>query len=275
MNKILVFLLTILSLNFVWDYVLDRYPDGLEKIEESIILSAEAAQKKNWEYYEDVFGGAKKTDEPKEEIVYKQEEKTILLELKGTVIGSPRTSCAIIEKVVSKSQNIYRLGDSIDGVNIIAMNRYCVTLDSNGLKQELLRNVQTNVIIREEKPVAMRTDDLFESKMKMIEKVLLPKMPQHSIDFADIMRNMRIKPFFDGGRCMGFQLSNINTDSIMSRIGLQEGDVIYSINGKDISDPLKAMQILYSAGDNNMLQLGVERKDEKFNIDYSLGGIDA
>jgi len=77
--------------------------------------------------------------EKKEVPVQKQLEQTSLeLSLEGTVSGSPQDARAIITDNKKKQQNMYYLGDSVQGAEIKSIERGKIILLVNGQEEELL-----------------------------------------------------------------------------------------------------------------------------------------
>ncbi|MEI6806567.1 MAG: type II secretion system protein GspC [Myxococcaceae bacterium] len=87
-------------------------------------------------------------------------------------------------------------------------------------------------------------------------------------DFDATMGNLsliasqaRIVPAFEDGKSIGFKLFNIAPNSIYSKIGMQDGDIITKINGYELNSPDKALE-LYQ----------MRSTAQQLNIDYKRGG---
>lgn len=86
-----------------------------------------------------IFGAAldKKVEEPKPEPVQELQPTKLKLTLMGTVSGSEKDSRAIIADEVSKKQDIYAVGDTVQGALIKSIERRRVVLQVSG-KHEVL-----------------------------------------------------------------------------------------------------------------------------------------
>lgn len=197
-------------------------------------------KKKDWDYYSSMF------NEGIDPI--KSVQISLPLRLRGTIISDPVKSFAIIEDLNNKSQDLYRLGDIINGAKIVAMNRESVILDFDGAKQELTMS-----------EASPRTSTVTGGGLTS----------SSGVDFTKIMTQLRLKPYFDGGKCVGFQIDNIN-NNFVKQMGLKDGDVIESINGVKVNDPLKALQMIYGLERSNPVHLGIERSDEKVELECRL-----
>lgn len=75
-----------------------------------------------------------------------------------------------------------------------------------------------------------RVDDRhFQVDRSLVNKLLADPMA--------LMRSARVSPAVDNGRPSGFRLAGIRDGSLVTKIGLQNGDVIQSINGLALTSP--------------------------------------
>jgi len=97
--------------------------------------------------------------------------------------------------------------------------------------------------------------DLLDEKLKDIQAVLTQA------------RAIKIQQP-DGS--LAFKLTEIEAGSIFSYLGLQNEDVITSINGKPISDLNEVMALFGRIKNIDQLQLGVRRDGEESQLDYKM-----
>ena len=86
----------------------------------------------------------------------------------------------------------------------------------------------------------------------------------------DLAMQARIVPSFKNGQADGFKLFSIRPDSLYSKIGIQNGDVIERINGLDINSPDKALEAYGKLKSANALDLTVERNGAPQNFHYAI-----
>jgi type II secretion system protein C len=72
------------------------------------------------------------------------------------------------------------------------------------------------------------------------------------------------------GSSNGFKLSEIQPGSIFQQIGLQDGDILTSVEGQSVSDPARAMQLLSSLRDQSSVNLTVVRNGEPLQLHYNI-----
>lgn len=233
-NKILSIILGLVLLNLIREYVWVKPPD-CEHLSFTAMPIEFDIQRKGWDYYSSVFN--------RKAVSVKI---SLPLALHGTIISDPQKSFAVIEDLSNGKQDLYRLGDTVGSAKIVAMNRDRVILDYDGTKQELYMS-----------EAGPRT---------YVQSKTLNK----SLDFAKLMTQLRIKPHFENGRCIGFQIGNLS--GTIKQMGLQDGDIVESINGVKVDDPLKALEILYGIERNNPVHLSIDRQDEKIELDCKVEG---
>ena len=85
-----------------------------------------------------------------------------------------------------------------------------------------------------------------------------------------LSRSARIVPEVRDGKPAGFRLYSIRPNSPFAKIGLQNGDVISSINGLGLTSPDKALEAYTKLRSANHLSVGVERRGQKVNKEYSI-----
>lgn len=272
-NKILSVILAAFILNLAREYIFVKPAAVAEAIFVEPVNNLEFDNmpiKKDLEYYSSVIN-----DESGPGYIGEEEGVVKIpfrMALRGTIVSSPQKSFAIIENLETKKQVLYRLGDTIGGAVIVSMSRNEVILDCNGVKQELgVYTAEPRLEIIENASSIKEIEPLPSVEKNQTPSDTIPKIKNAIDDFAKIFTQIRIKPYFEDGKCAGFQLSNINSD-LVKRMGLRDGDIVESINGVQIDDPLKALQLLYGIQKNNPVHLQVSRGEEKIEMDCEVEG---
>ena len=87
---------------------------------------------------------------------------------------------------------------------------------------------------------------------------------------AELMRTARIIPHQEGGRTVGVKLYGIRRNSLLGRLGLQNGDMLRTINGYDMTSPDSALEAYSRLRGSNNLTVAVVRRGQAMNIDYNI-----
>ena len=101
------------------------------------------------------------------------------------------------------------------------------------------------------------------------------EVPKAEIDktlsnLNDVAMQARIVPAFKDGVAQGFKLFSIRPDSIYTKIGIQNGDVIKRINGYDLNSPEKALEIYSKLKEANRIDIEVERNGAAVRKTYNV-----
>jgi type II secretion system protein C len=251
-NKALAFLLGVLLLNLAREYAIEAYPNT-EILPENYYGTKDfikyESQKKDWNYYGGVFGSFSMPSDFSEISLDKEAER--LLQLKGTVVGNALNSFAIIEDIETRTQDLYKLNETVGDIKVVAVGRDNVSVEYKGQKMEL----------------RMIGDEDIAAARDIEEKPDEVSSTQESIDFSRLLTQMRIRPYFQGGVCAGYELISLEKD-LIDKTGLKVGDIIESINSAVLDDPLKSMQVIYGVKKGDKVVLEVRRNSETINVEF-------
>jgi general secretion pathway protein C len=188
-------------------------------------------------------------------------EKTRLnLRLWGTITGTDEKAYAVIVEKSGSKQALYQEGDTIDQARIRRILRKRVVLTVNGedeiLEMEDLADPSGRLSDRQDKP-APEAADLSVSEEPL--SISGQQMDEAMQDVNTLMRQVRIRPYFENGRPGGLMLSGIRDESIFSEMGLESGDIIKSINGRQIRSVEDAMTFYENMQSSGEVELEIER----------------
>lgn len=86
----------------------------------------------------------------------------------------------------------------------------------------------------------------------------------------DVAMQARIVPSFKDGVANGFKLFSIRPDSIYTRIGIQNGDVIRRINGYEINSPDKALEVYMKLKEAARIEVELDRNGSIVRKTYNV-----
>ncbi len=81
---------------------------------------------------------------------------------------------------------------------------------------------------------------------------------------------MRALPNVENGKTNGFRLSEIQQGSLFQQMGLQDGDIVKSVAGQTINDPMRAMELLSVLQNQQSLSLQVIRNGQPVQLNYDI-----
>jgi general secretion pathway protein C len=225
----------------------------------------------------------------------KAPEKTSLpLTLVAIMYSPPRAlgltspwSVAVVRDTEDKSLGAYGAGDKIHNAKVIGIEETRVYLDNGGKTEflDLLEGTkgpatavaepQTNAVSGQ---AAAGSGDALTSEMaKGIKKTgehtyEIQRSTLESVlgNMSLLSRSARIVPEIRDGKAAGFRLYSVRPEGPFALIGMQNGDVISSINGLEITSPEKALEVYAKLKSASHLSLGLERNGAKVAKEYSI-----
>ena len=87
---------------------------------------------------------------------------------------------------------------------------------------------------------------------------------------AEIMRSARIVPHEENGQVVGVKLYGIRRNSLLGKLGLQNGDLMRTINGFAMSSPDTALEAYSKLRTANNLSVAVVRRGRPMNVEYDI-----
>ena len=89
-------------------------------------------------------------------------------------------------------------------------------------------------------------------------------------DRQRLVGQVTLEPAVRDGYLAGFRVVDIDEDSELSRLGLQDDDVILSLNGVPASDPGTFMQAVNNMRDQRSFDLLIERDGQQLTYAYNM-----
>jgi general secretion pathway protein C len=207
---------------------------------------------------------------------------SLRVRLLGTLVneGAPEWSIASVQDVVTLRSSTYMLQDRIQGAEVIAIERLRVVVINNNRREfidgtpgdgsavamapppPVARNEQAPGSVALGTTVKQLSENDYEIPRAEIDKTLS--------NLNDVAMQARIVPAFKDGKAQGFKLFSIRPDSIYTKIGIQNGDVIQRINGYDLNSPEKALEIYSKLKESSRIDIEVERNGTPVKKTYNV-----
>jgi general secretion pathway protein C len=89
-------------------------------------------------------------------------------------------------------------------------------------------------------------------------------------DEMQFMREIGVRPQFEGGRPSGFVIYSIQAESIFARMGLQDGDVIVGVNGKSFATTQTTMEFYDALKKGGTISLEIKREDSTQRLFFEI-----
>ncbi len=100
-----------------------------------------------------------------------------------------------------------------------------------------------------------------------IERSLVDRLLSNQ---AALMRTARVIPHEEGGRVVGVKLYGIRRSSLLGRLGIQNGDMLRTINGYDMTAPDSALEAYARLRQADRITINLQRRGSDQTIDYQI-----
>jgi general secretion pathway protein C len=214
--------------------------------------------------------------------------------LMGTTVSTNKYwSWAAIEDTQAHTNDTFMVDDRIQGAKILDIRddcsewthlpdpKACVLIFNGGHREYIddkegngpiaaIAPIQPMVAMTEPTPppagggtgVKVIDENNYEVAKSEVDKTLG--------NLNDVAMQARIVPAFKDGVATGFKLFSIRPDSIYSKIGIQNGDVIRRLNGFEINSPDKALEAYAKLKEANQIKIEVERNGSVVTKTYNI-----
>ncbi len=197
------------------------------------------------------------------------------LKLRGTVVASPASSFAIIEDASSKSQDLYRIGEQVQGMTLTRIERTLVVLERDGSEVVLRMSaddtstavVSGPAVSRQAAPAAGSSvvgGMTVDGDTRVIEKQFVQAMLSRA---NEIMSQMRVIPHTSGH---GYGIYSIKRGSVVEQMGLRNKDIVRRVNGRDLNSMEDILQAYQSLKGDSDIVLEVTRGGKPVALKYQI-----
>jgi general secretion pathway protein C len=197
------------------------------------------------------------------------------VKLLGTLMAvTPEWTFAAIQDLGNQKTQNYRIGDKVLGAEVLDIERAKVIVLNNGRKEYIANDpnepppVAAGPAVHPPDMAALGAgvratgENTYEIPRSEIDRTLG--------DLNQVAMQARIVPAFKDGQAQGFKLFSIRPDSIYSKIGIVNGDVIKRINGFDLNSPEKALEIYSKLKEANRIDIEIERNGAPIRKQYTV-----
>jgi len=191
------------------------------------------------------------------------EQTDLKLKLLGTVTGDKKNAYAVIEEIKGREQNLYREGDAIQSATVKMILRKKVVLTVNG-KDEILEMDQLPVTPSSKKPVGKSRSNSQNITVKRSQIESAVK------NVNQLMRQVKIRPHFMGGKPDGLSLTGIKSNSIFHEMGLKSGDIVTGVNGENLESVDDVFKFYADFKSASSVKLDIKRKGRLKTLYYNI-----
>jgi type II secretion system protein C len=216
-----------------------------------------------------------------------------LLRLRGTIVQNrPEDSFAVLEVTQSGKQGLYRVGDQVEGMEILRVLPEWVEIREGGSVVRLAmtkpesatgsaaasRREAAQVSAAESSSTRLgvwpsrrgggaRVARMIGANSYIIDR---DSLNEGLSDLTAVMSQVKVQPFVKDGEPYGFQVSSIAPGSLVMELGLRNHDVVLAINGAPIRQPEDVIGLYQQFQQLDTVRLEIERGGRPVTLTYSM-----
>ncbi len=204
---------------------------------------------------------------------------SLRVKLLGTLLAlRPQWSLASILDIGTNRAQTYMVGDKLEGAEVLEIERERVIILNNHRREYIDGEAGSGAVVAYNPPPPRGMEPPHPSVLGTGIRALSEneyEVPRGEIDktlsnLNDVAMQARIVPAFKDGMAQGFKLFAIRPDSIYTKIGIQNGDVIQKINGYELNSPEKALEVYTKLKEANRIDIEYERNGVKGHKTYTI-----
>jgi general secretion pathway protein C len=191
--------------------------------------------------------------------------------------GTSETSLALVAPDSKTPPSLFKVGDSFAGGaqlkeifkdKIYVSSKVCpeyVAIDLSLPRSSRLRNAanQNNKTANYQEPGFERIGNNTSVTRQWVDNIL-------TNDLSSVLGQARAMPNIVNGQVRGFVLAQITPDSVYTKLGLKDGDVISAVNGIALNDAAGAIQTLNAMRVEDKIRVDVVRNGQPVQLNVSV-----
>ena len=222
------------------------------------------------------------TDEetPKPDMSAEPVRTSLRLKLLGTLVSTAAGwSIGSILDLNNQKSSTVMVGDRVQNAEVLSIQRDRVIIANNGRREYI--GAEPGDAAPPPPPIATTRpvsepagNQPYGAGIKALDESNY-EVPRNEVDRAlanlnDLAMQARIVPAFKDGQAEGFKLFSIRPDSLYSKIGIVNGDVIKRINGFEMNSPEKALEVYTKLKDANRIDIELDRNGQSLRKTYNV-----
>lgn len=226
-----------------------------------------------------VFGSAstmstpvKEPPPPKPEPIDPFAESSLKLDVKGIVWDEDpmRSSCVIVNSRKRETETYSNTDEVTTGVFVAEIWPTRVILDEHGKRTYLEWEPEDNENGGTKPVRAAAPSKPRPSPLPRVMELSRAEMSDRADDIMALRDSVEVQPYKQNGRVVGLQVGNLGDNPMAADIGIEDGDVVQSINSVRINDMDTAVEQLTKLSNAPMIRVGIMRNGQRTFLTYRI-----
>lgn len=203
--------------------------------------------------------------EPKPEVATGPIRSALRVKLLGTLVASDtQWSLASIQDLETQRAKSLMVGDDLMGARILSIERERIIVSANN-REEFIDGAASPTVAAA--PALTRTapgassgpESGIRATGEHTYEIPSDELQQALSRLDQLSTQARALPAFENGQSVGFKLAAIRQNSLFSKIGLQNGDVLKRINGLTLDAPDRVLEAFTKLREAKHIELDIDR----------------
>lgn len=192
--------------------------------------------------------------------------------LLGTAVGSFRETFALILKVSSKEERVFRLGDQVFDLGpLVLVKKEVAEILAGKNRIKILTPTATVDAEKAPAPLPAGAPTGLASQVGVGSYVVDQRALNAALDnIGQAMTDARLLPSVKDGKVEGFKVSEVKPAGIFGMVGIKNGDIIQRINDFPVDSPEKAIQSFVSLKGQSRIRLNLVRDGQPTTFNYDI-----
>lgn len=193
--------------------------------------------------------------------------------LLGTVQGSFRESFALIQKVSSKEERVFRMGDMVYNAGpLMTVKKEYVEVLAGKVRTKIMTPTASATAVSTPAPAGVApAANTLASQTGAGSYVIDQRTLNASLDnIGQAMTDARLLPSMKDGKVEGFRASEVKPQGIFGTIGIKNGDILLRMNDFPIDSPEKAIQSFATLKGQSRIRLDLIRDGQPVTFNYDI-----
>jgi len=195
-------------------------------------------------------------------------------ELNGVIMLPKGRSIVLIRKSGQRESAIYRMGDRIEGMEIVKIEQKQVHLRSGGNTVILpmyykytIKQATRNV------PSPVREEEVEQyGGARKVQKVLSRSDVEDRVfsRVNEILTQIAISPYLVDGSMEGLRLIRVPKGNIVYELGGRSGDLVKRVNGHELNQIDQMYKLWENIKDDSRITVDIERNSQIYSFDFEI-----
>ncbi|MBN2323693.1 MAG: hypothetical protein JXQ30_08160 [Spirochaetes bacterium] len=196
-------------------------------------------------------------------------------ELNGVIMLPKNRSIALIRKAGQRDSTAYRIGDSIEQMEIVKIEQKSVVLKSGDKTVVLPMYYRYTVksAVQEEGPPPVRERAAAEYEgSRRVQKVLSRSDVEDKVfsKVNEILTQIAISPYMKDGQMEGLRLVRVPQGNIVYELGGRSGDLVKRVNGHELNQIDQMYKLWENIKDDSSITVDLERNKQIYSFDFDI-----